>query len=448
LHLIAFEDPRPPRSVDRSIPVELETIVLKALAKSPGDRYATAQELADDLGRFLDDQPVRARRATLLDRAMKWSRRHRSVVVSGLILLVLATVSLLVTTLLVARANQQVNVAYELEHQKAAEAQKESEEAQQQRARAEANFLEARRAVDFLTQISSEELVDKPEALEVRQKLLEGALQYYQEFIQQHQDDPTIQKDLAASRDQVAQILRDLSAQQDYFRLMLLTLLLEEQAVREELHITPAQEEKITNLSDQFREERHLAFQVLCKLPEKERLGKFKEMASADEEAITTILTPAQVKRLKQIALQERGPRALLETEVIRALNLRADQKTRIRGIVEDAQREVNEIFKHGHHRRREEDQKVQQIWKEAQEKILAQLTPVQQAAWKKMTGEPFQGQMHFSPQVGFGPPGPGHPGPHGPPPGPRDGPPPPDEHRPGDGPPPRPPDDHGPEDR
>ena len=63
---------------NRAIPAELETIVLKALEKNPADRYATAQELADDLRRFLDDQPIRARRPTLLQRLRKWGRRHRA----------------------------------------------------------------------------------------------------------------------------------------------------------------------------------------------------------------------------------------------------------------------------------------------------------------------------------------------------------------------------------
>jgi serine/threonine-protein kinase len=53
LRQIAFEEPRPLRRLDKSVPVELETIVGKAMAKSPGERYATAQEMADDLRRQL-----------------------------------------------------------------------------------------------------------------------------------------------------------------------------------------------------------------------------------------------------------------------------------------------------------------------------------------------------------------------------------------------------------
>jgi WD40 repeat protein/serine/threonine protein kinase len=80
LRQVVFEDPRPPRRLNKAVPAELETIVLKALEKSPAQRYATAQELADDLQRYLNDEPIRARRPTLVQRARKWARRHRSVV--------------------------------------------------------------------------------------------------------------------------------------------------------------------------------------------------------------------------------------------------------------------------------------------------------------------------------------------------------------------------------
>jgi tetratricopeptide (TPR) repeat protein/serine/threonine protein kinase len=92
LRQIAFEEPRSPRRLNKPIPAELETIVLKAMEKNPAERYATAQELADDLGRFLEDKPIRARRPTLAQRAAKWRRRHPAVVWSAaLITLILAS---------------------------------------------------------------------------------------------------------------------------------------------------------------------------------------------------------------------------------------------------------------------------------------------------------------------------------------------------------------------
>jgi eukaryotic-like serine/threonine-protein kinase len=91
LQQIANEEPRPPRAVDRSLPPELETIVLKAVAKAPADRYATARDFGDDPQRFLRHEPIRARRATLAQVARKWLRRHPAVPVTGSVLLLLLT---------------------------------------------------------------------------------------------------------------------------------------------------------------------------------------------------------------------------------------------------------------------------------------------------------------------------------------------------------------------
>jgi serine/threonine protein kinase/WD40 repeat protein len=77
LRQIAFEEPRRPRRLDPAIPKELDTIVLKAMTKDPNGRYATAQELADDLRRFLEDLPIRAKRPNLAERIVRWSRRHK-----------------------------------------------------------------------------------------------------------------------------------------------------------------------------------------------------------------------------------------------------------------------------------------------------------------------------------------------------------------------------------
>jgi hypothetical protein len=63
--------------LERGIPPDLETIVLKALEKNPADRYATAKDLADDLRRWLGDEPIRARRPGLYQRARKWEWRLR-----------------------------------------------------------------------------------------------------------------------------------------------------------------------------------------------------------------------------------------------------------------------------------------------------------------------------------------------------------------------------------
>ncbi len=84
----------PPRHFDRAIPRDLEAIVLKCLAEEPARRYPTAAALGEDLGRFLDDRPVRARPVSRLERGCRWCRRNPA----------LAAVSSLAAVLLVAFA--------------------------------------------------------------------------------------------------------------------------------------------------------------------------------------------------------------------------------------------------------------------------------------------------------------------------------------------------------
>ena len=73
---IATREPGRPRKFDPRVPLDLETILLKALAKRAADRYAGAAELAEDLGRFLAHEPVRARRIGPVGRAWRFARRH------------------------------------------------------------------------------------------------------------------------------------------------------------------------------------------------------------------------------------------------------------------------------------------------------------------------------------------------------------------------------------
>ena len=115
LRQIAFEDPRPPRRVNKRVPLELETIVLKAMGKNPEERYASAQELADDLGRFLEDKPIKAKRPSLRQRTAKWARRHRTVVRAGFVVLALAVVVLAASTWFIFQAKNELQTTLDRE---------------------------------------------------------------------------------------------------------------------------------------------------------------------------------------------------------------------------------------------------------------------------------------------------------------------------------------------
>jgi WD40 repeat protein len=92
---VLSDEPVPPRRVQPRVPADLEAIALKCLEKQPAARYPSARDLADDLGRFVAGETVRARRPGLPDRVRRWLRKHRQAAVSAaaVVLAVLGTLA-------------------------------------------------------------------------------------------------------------------------------------------------------------------------------------------------------------------------------------------------------------------------------------------------------------------------------------------------------------------
>jgi len=91
---ILFDEPVRPRRVNRSLPVDLETIILKCMEKDPTLRYQAASELADDLSRYINGEPIWAKPPNVLTRADKWVRRNRAAagIATAAVLLLVGTV--------------------------------------------------------------------------------------------------------------------------------------------------------------------------------------------------------------------------------------------------------------------------------------------------------------------------------------------------------------------
>jgi tetratricopeptide (TPR) repeat protein len=85
---ILHKEPKAPRKVNARVPLDLETICLKCLEKDPDRRYASANELADDLRRYVNRFAISARRAGPLARLKKWAKRNPAVAAAGLLVLV------------------------------------------------------------------------------------------------------------------------------------------------------------------------------------------------------------------------------------------------------------------------------------------------------------------------------------------------------------------------
>jgi WD40 repeat protein len=124
LRKIAFEEPPPPRSYDRAIPADLESIVRKALAKEPTYRYSTAQEMAGELQRYLEGRPLQQTRPVRwIERFWRWWRRNPflgGLAALSAVLSLTLVVGLAVSTLLITQqrdeARSQHSLVLEREH--------------------------------------------------------------------------------------------------------------------------------------------------------------------------------------------------------------------------------------------------------------------------------------------------------------------------------------------
>jgi serine/threonine protein kinase/WD40 repeat protein len=137
---IGRQEPARLRALDPRIPRDLETLLMKAIEKDPRRRYASADDLAEDLRRFLADEPIRARRIGPVERLGRWGRRNP--LVAGL-----SAAVVLVAALGFAGVFGQMQVAQANERQakvNAAQANEQRDEAQRQQAGAQRQRDEAR----------------------------------------------------------------------------------------------------------------------------------------------------------------------------------------------------------------------------------------------------------------------------------------------------------------
>ncbi len=114
IHRVTHEEPPHPRKLNAAIPRDLETVVLKAIEREPARRYQTAGGLAEDLKRFLEDKPVKARRVTPAERLWRWCRRNPALAAAtglaavGLVAVTILSVAFTIST---SRAQQRTERA-------------------------------------------------------------------------------------------------------------------------------------------------------------------------------------------------------------------------------------------------------------------------------------------------------------------------------------------------
>lgn len=208
---IADREPPRPRTINRAIPRDLETIVLKAISREPARRYQTAEELAGDLRRFLADRPILARRTTSLGHACRWCRRNPA----------LAAVSSVALVLLVAIAVM-MSVGYALRTAALARESALRSQAQHQRDRSDANLqLAAAAFEEVFSRIgnsTSSQLFDQwsdkawypvtgPTGVSVKDAtVLQSLLKFYDQFADANRDNVRWQHETAKAYRRVGEI--------------------------------------------------------------------------------------------------------------------------------------------------------------------------------------------------------------------------------------------------
>jgi hypothetical protein len=163
--------------------------------------------------------------------------------------------------------------------------------------------------------------------------------------------------------------------------------------VQEELKLTHEQTQTLPQTILQIVIKAREQAKGLRDLPIADRVNQQRILTrSMNEDAKKALaLTPDQARRFDQIGLQQRGIEAFSEPEIQARVMLTDEQKGKIRGIGENAHDRLQAIAQGAGDDRAEMARKIRQLQKELMTEALAELSDDQKAAWKELTGEPFE---------------------------------------------------------
>jgi tetratricopeptide (TPR) repeat protein/predicted Ser/Thr protein kinase len=206
---IQDEDPPSLSAINRVFRGDLETMVSKALEKDPVRRYADAAQLAADIRRYLNDQPIVARPATTLYQISKFARRNKVLVGGVLATLLMLVIGLVGTSFGWLRAIE----AQRLAESRRTEAEAATRLADQRRAeafaaqgRADNRFAQLRKLAHTFIYDFHDMVADLPGSLEARKKIVTSALEYLDGLANEATEDVELQNELSEAYLRVGQV--------------------------------------------------------------------------------------------------------------------------------------------------------------------------------------------------------------------------------------------------
>src|SRR5262249_27386156 len=179
----------------RVLKADLDWIVMKALEKSRGRRYETANGLAMDLQRYLCDEPVLACPPSAWYRLRKFARRNMTILLSASVVvfvLFTAVAALSASTVLIWHEKNKTQTANLQLKAEQARSRGETERAEKALATAEANYKHAREIVESMLTRVGVELSEQPHMESLCSDILEQALNHYRDFLKHRSDDPDL----------------------------------------------------------------------------------------------------------------------------------------------------------------------------------------------------------------------------------------------------------------
>jgi serine/threonine-protein kinase len=180
----------PPRTINPRVPRPLEAICLKAMACKQADRYPTPHCLAEDIERWLADEPVSVYRDPWTDRALRAMRRHRTTVVGIGVLVTTALIGLAVISSVTSRKNGELRIERD-------RANENLRLAEQERGRAESNLATSRKLTLDLLDLAESELSKLKGKELVRRQMTERLTALFRDFYKQKPTDPQLRLELA-----------------------------------------------------------------------------------------------------------------------------------------------------------------------------------------------------------------------------------------------------------